>query len=298
MEHLHKSIMVEEILSAFDPKKGQLFIDATLGDGGHTSELLAKGVKVISIDQDIDAITRAFERLRQDHPDKHISVGTGDFKSSDCVLIQSNFQKLQDICDQLDVDSVNGILFDLGVSTMQLLEPKRGFSFVDGPLDMRMDKSLGVTAADLVNGLSEKEMTSLFRSLGDEPRAHVFAHRIVTARVHHHITTTKQLADIIGHNTQRGRIHPATKVFQALRMAVNMEKDALEEVLPQAATLLADEGKLAVISFHSGEDGIVKRFIRDSYLKDLTKKPIVPSESEVARNPRSRSAKLRIAQKI
>lgn len=297
MEHLHQSIMVGEILEALEPKKGSIFIDGTLGDGGHTSALLSHGARVISIDQDIDAITRAFDRLKNDHPELHITTDMSDTKAN-CILVHKNFSALQEICDQLDIDSVNGILFDLGVSTLQLLEPKRGFSFVEGPLDMRMNKDLGVTAADLVNGLSEKELTSLFRALGDEPRAHVFAHRIIKARTGHLIATTKQLADIIANNTPRGRIHPATRIFQALRMAVNMERDVLEEVLPLAASLLADEGKLAVISFHSGEDGIVKRFIRDSYLKDLTKKPIEPSTSEVARNPRSRSAKLRIAQKI
>lgn len=285
LDHLHQSILVDEIISILKPTPKKIFIDATLGDGGHTQKLLEKGALIIGIDQDQDALNRATKRLNLPQPN--------------FILIKDNFQNLTSICQKIKFDSVDGILFDLGVSTHQLLEPKRGFSFVEGPLDMRMDKKLGVTAADLVNGLTQKELADLFFTLGDERRARVYASRIATSRLKKPITTTKELADIIAFNSPRGKHHPATKVFQALRMAVNLEREVLQDTLPQAVSLLKKGGVLCVISFHSGEDRLVKDFLKvQTNLKIINQKPIVPSPAEIKANPRSRSAKLRAAIKI
>lgn len=279
----HRSIFVEEILKMVKPKKGSLIIDATLGDGGHSLTFLEKGATVIGIDQDSEAIERSSKRLA---------------KFKNFTAVKSNFSNLSQVVADLKLKPVDAILFDLGVSTLQLLEPSRGFSFREtGPLDMRMDQQFRATAADLVNGLSEKELTRLFETLGDEPRARVYTKRIVAARQRAPFTTTKQLADLIAHNAPRGRVHPATKVFQALRMAVNLEREAISEALPQAVSILKEGGLLCVISFHSGEDRLIKHFMQTSNLKIITPKPLVPSESEIKNNPRSRSAKLRIAQK-
>jgi 16S rRNA (cytosine1402-N4)-methyltransferase len=285
LPHEHQSILVNEILDIIKPTSKKIIIDATLGDGGHTQSFLDKDARVVGIDQDQDALDRTSKRLKA--------------SGRNVTLVKDNFQNLTEICRQLKIKSVDGILFDLGVSTHQLLESKRGFSFQDGPLDMRMDQNLGATASDLVNGLTEKELADLFFTLGDEPRARIYAKRIAQARLKQAITTTKELADIIAFNTPRGKTHPATKIFQALRMAVNLEREALLTALPQASSLLKKGGVLCVISFHSGEDRIVKNFLKNnSDLKINNPKPITPSLEEVKQNPRSRSAKLRSAYKI
>lgn len=299
----HRSILSAEIIAAFKPQAGDYYLDATLGDGGHTSLLLGHGAKVVALDQDDDALTRAYNRLQEDHPGKKIYIAANrpldKLPDGDCWLVKANFADMSQVAANLHLPLFSGILFDLGVSTHQLLEADRGFSFnQSGPLDMRMDRSLGVTAADLINALSESELADLIFTLGDEPRSKIIAKRIVEQREQHAITTTTQLATIIAHNAPTSRVHPATKVFQALRMAVNLERDSLTRALPSAVALLKKHGILAIISFHSGEDRIVKHFLaQEPTLKATTPKPLVPTVTEVKSNPRSRSAKLRLAQK-
>ena len=219
------------------------------------------------------------------------------------TLVRGNFAHLQEIAQECGFDQVAGILFDLGVSTHQLLTQERGFSFTsDALLDMRMDPDLGVAAADLVNGLRKEELYELFHKLGEERFAWRIARVIVRARSLRPIRTGKELAGVIaGAKPKRkrfGRIHPATRCFQALRIAVNDELNNLKAALPQAVNLLKPGGRLVVISFHSLEDRIVKNFLKgESALKILTKKPIKPSEEEVEINPRSRSAKMRVGEK-
>lgn len=280
----HRSIFVDEIISYFQPLEAKVVLDGTLGDGGHSLHFLQLGATVYGLDQDQQAIVRAKERLKS---------------YSGFTAIHANFRDLTQVAKVHHLPPLDAILLDLGVSTNQLLDPGRGFSFkFSGPLDMRMDTDLGVTAADLVNALSQKELTTLFTNLGDEPKASIYAKRIVQARAAKPITTTDQLASLIGKPSFGQRTHPATRVFQALRMAVNLEKDALTEVLPQAVSLLKSGGILAIISFHSGEDRLVKHFFNTSdQLNVLTIKPVVPTENELNQNPRARSAKLRIAQK-
>jgi len=196
---------------------------------------------------------------------------------------------------------VGGILFDLGLSSYQLERGERGFSWqVDGPLDMRMDQRLKVTAADLINNLSRRQLEEIFFNFGQEKYYRTIAYAVERFRVKKKLETTKELANLIENVVRkRGKIHPATRVFMALRIAVNSELENLKQALPQAVDLLAPQGKLAVIAFHSLEDRIVKRFFNEcSNLETLTRKPIIPNETEVSENPRSRSAKLRIAKKI
>lgn len=272
--------MVDEIVNFFQPVVGKIYLDATLGDGGHSQVLLKHGASVIGLDQDQNALNRTQVRLGQ---------------PENLKLIKANFKDLSD----LNLPPFDGIIFDLGVSTHQLLDPSRGFSFKEGPLDMRMDHSLSVTAADLINGLTEKELSDLFFNLGDEVRAKVYARRIAKARLKHPLNSTRELAELIAYNSPRGKTHPATKIFQALRMAVNLEREALTSALPQAVSLLKKDGTLAVISFHSGEDRLIKVFFKNqANLKIINQKPLTPSMEEVKQNPRARSAKLRLATKI
>lgn len=302
-EYQHRTVLLEESLDLLDLKSGGLYLDATLGDGGHTQAMLEHGVKVVAIDQDPEAITRAEARLKAAFSNKKIVVANTDkitdLDGVDCLLVRTNFANIADVF-QFKFD---GILFDLGVSTVQILKPERGFTFQsEGPLDMRMDPDLAVTAADLLRALSQKELTRLISELGDEPYAALIAKKIVKARQLTPFTTTTQLAELIARLKPTGKIHPATKTFQALRMAVNQERDSLRTALPAAIELLKKGGRIAVISFHSGEDRIVKHFFKDQeqsgVLQILTSKPIEPTELEINNNIRSRSAKIRAAKKI
>lgn len=258
----------------------------------------------MAIDLDPDAINEAANNFGLKVAEEN---GRLVAKSDKIILYQSNFSNLQSVATELNLLPVGGILFDLGVSTHQLETPERGFSFnIDAPLDMRMNpKSSMVTAADLVNGLYEKELAELFWNLGEENFSKPIAKRIVEARQKKKIETTNELAQIVlsvRHRTPSDRTHPATRVFQALRIAVNDELNSLREALPQAVNVLAPGGRVAVISFHSLEDRIVKDFFRDEEekgpVKLVTKKPVTPTDEEVESNPRSRSGKLRVAEKI
>lgn len=300
----HESVLMEETLQCLDPQPGKIIVDGTLGGGGHTSRILAAGARVIGLDHDPEAIAHAANLLRD----------AGDAFTP----VRSSFTRLGEALDNVGIQKVDGILLDLGVSSRQLDEPARGFSFQkDGPLDMRMDPSQPITAADLVNTMSGEQIERILRHFGEEPAARRIAARIVRDRMVKPFTTTLQLAESVeGVVPRRGKAHPATRVFQALRIAVNRELDALSEGLEQAAQRLAPGGRLAVITFHSLEDRIVKTYFKarsaqfidrpewpepkpnpDYIFKAVTGKPIIASAEEQRENPRSRSAKLRAVER-
>lgn len=286
---LHTPVLLNEVVKAFSPAAGKSYIDATLGYAGHTLELLKAGATVVGIDQDADLLELAQNRIAE--------AGL----SALFTAIHSSFAATLD-SDRLNDDSFDGILFDLGVSSYQLDTPDRGFSFrYDAPLDMRMNKDLAVTARDLVNGLGKNELVELFETLGEERAAKKIVAAIIERRRIKPIDSTKQLALLIEKLIpKRGKIHPATKVFQALRMAVNTEREELKAALPSALSKLAQGGLLAVITFHSLEEAITTEFFdgNNQVIELLTKDPILPSPGEIMNNPRSRSAKLRYGRKL
>ncbi len=291
MEKYHEPVLLREVIEALEVKRGKWFLDCTLGDGGHALEILNGGGNVLGIDVDPEALKRAKERLG---------------KFGRLVLIRGNFRDIKNLLMQTELkdQKFKGALFDLGVSSLQLEDPERGFSFLrEGPLDMRMDPDLQVRALDLVNGLNKGELYELFNKLGEEKFARAISDALVSARKVRPIETTRDLAEILEKVVRRKeKIHPATRVFQALRIAVNDELKALEEGLNQVKDLIEKNGHILVISFHSLEDRITKfTFKKWQSLQlgeILTKKPIRPSYEEIVSNPRARSAKLRIFKKI
>jgi len=288
----HIPVLLEETIEALAVQPGGRYIDCTLGAGGHVAAILDRsspGGQLLGIDADPEAITVARARL--------------EAYSSSILLINENFANLKAICIKYGFFPVHGILFDLGLSSLQL-ENNRGFSFQhDDPLDMRLSPSQKVTASDIVNTFSETELAQLIKTFGEESYSRKIAHYIVRERP---LRTTLQLARTIEQaiGERRGRIHPATKTFLALRIAVNHELEYLESALKQAVSLLGFSGRLVVISYHSLEDRIVKRFMHQeasgekACLRLVNKKVITPSHAEVQFNPRSRSAKLRAAERI
>ncbi|HZK12553.1 MAG TPA: 16S rRNA (cytosine(1402)-N(4))-methyltransferase RsmH [Atribacterota bacterium] len=300
----HIPVLTKEILNYLNLKKGGVYIDCTLGGGGHSKALLEKiypyGL-LIGIDQDIEAIETAKEELKS-YRDK-------------VKIIKGNFKNLEEILSDIKIKTVSGIIFDLGVSFHQLKEKDRGFSFKeDSHLDMRMDLNQEFNADILINSYSEKDLAEIFEKYGEERFSKRIARLIVIERKKENINTTKQLADLIIRSLPRTkkrhtwRIHPATRVFQAIRIEVNQELKALEKGLNQAIRVLENKGRVCVISYHSLEDRIVKHQFKEveregkdkgNYgLKIITKKPIIPSLEEVEDNPKARSAKLRVAEKI
>jgi 16S rRNA (cytosine1402-N4)-methyltransferase len=297
MEGYHTSVLLKEVADGLAVAgKADWYLDCTLGDGGYSLEILKRGGKVIGIDVDPEALKRAKERLKEFEQ-------AGRF-----IALQGNFRDIKNlISSQADTAQLKiaGAIFDLGVSSLQLETPERGFSFAKtGPLDMRMDPSLQVKALDLINVLGRKELYELFTNLGEEKYSWKLANAVVRARAIGQIKTTKDLADLVVKEVRGGRekVHPATRIFQALRIAVNDELGALEEGLEAVKELLEKNGRIIVISFHSLEDRIVKLTFKQWELAGLgqiiTKKPIVPGDQEIAENPRSRSAKMRIFKKI
>ncbi len=307
----HEPVMVEEVLQLLDPKPGGTYVDGTVGGAGHALEILKKitpGGRLIGIDRDEDALAESARRLAP--------FGTGK------TLVKGNFADMEDILADIGIGRVDGILLDLGVSSHQLDAAERGFSFAaDAPLDMRMDPGRGATAADLVNSLSEQELKKTLRDYGDEMMAGRIAKAIVARRKKSPVRTTGELADIIlralPSARQRTRIHPATRTFQALRIAVNDELSSLHRAVNAGTGLLKEGGRFVVVSFHSLEDRIVKNEFRswekgcicppdfpycvcrrEARLRVLTRKPIRPSADEVTQNPRARSARLRAAERI
>jgi 16S rRNA (cytosine1402-N4)-methyltransferase len=285
----HQPVLLDEVIEALQPERGGWFVDATVGGGGHAEALLEAGpdVRLIAIDRDSRALARSRERLAR----------FGDRVQ----FIHAPFSALEGVLPEEARGRVAGILADFGVSSDQLDEPEAGFSFLhDGPLDMRMDRrSQKTSAAVLLANTSEDQLEEWFREYGEERFARRIAHAIVQARRIGPLLRTSQLADLIERSVPRGRrgIHPATRVFQALRIAVNRELDEIDAFLESAPQMLGPEGRLAVISFHSLEDRRAKLALRNevrcSEFCDLLPRGVAPSPSEQRRNPRSRSARLR-----
>ncbi len=296
----HKPVMLDEVLSFIKPVKGDIIVDATIGAGGHSCELLKliepEGL-LIGIDKDEEILKIA---------GKYLSKISDSYK-----LYQADYVELDHILDKLKIKKVDGILLDLGVSSLQLDSFDRGFSFSkEGPLDMRMDRTQGMTAEDLLKRLPEKEMADVFWRYGEERRSRRVARAIIQERKKGvGIKTTIQLAKIVekalyipGKYQKKRRIHPATRVFQALRIVVNEELKSLEHFLNNICEVLAGGSRIVIISFHSLEDRLAKRAFREgqnrSQLEILTKKPLIPLDSEIRENIRSRSAKLRAAERV
>lgn len=277
MELQHTAVLFGEALGALNIQPGGTYVDATLGAAGHTRGIVERSGKVIGFDQDPEAIARVLA-----------------MRIPGLTLVQSNFRYLEAKLDELGIASVDGILADLGVSSFHFDDPQRGFSYkFEGALDMRMGQG-DLRAADVVNTFEVEEIADILRVYGEEPKAYRIAKAIVAARP---IQSTTQLADVVRKATGfREAGHPARKTFQALRIYVNDELDALKDLLVASERVLKPAGRLVVISFHSLEDRIVKHFLRDSKtLEVLTKRPVVPSDQEQAENPRARSAKMRVA---
>jgi 16S rRNA (cytosine1402-N4)-methyltransferase len=313
MHEGHLPVLVDEVIEMLAPAPGSLHIDATLGGGGHTERILEAANpdgRLLGLDADPAAIARVEARLGLRYGDR-------------LVLRQANFRELAQVAPTAGFGAVDGALFDLGLSSFQLADRERGFGFrAGGPLDMRFDPSRGVPAAELLASLDTAELTALFRRYGEEPKAPRIARAIVDARRVAPIATAEELAALIErvlppNPRQPRRTHPATRVFQALRIAVNEELDALQEGLAAALDLLRPGGRLVVLSYHSLEDRIVKRFLaaerrgcvcppeipvcvcgRNPRLRLLTRPSLTPTAEEIAANPRARSARMRAAERL
>jgi len=309
---VHIPVLLNEVINFLRCEPDNIYVDANLGDGGHAEHILKKSLPtgiLIGIDRDEDSIKFASDRLSSYRERVHI--------------FHDNFKNIKDVVSgRAGFSKVDGILFDLGVSTRQLMTAERGFSFSqDAPLDMRMDRSRGVTAKEVVNNFEEEKLSNIIYKYGEEKWAKKIARAIVRERGKMPVDTTSQLSDIVvsaippAHRSQR--IHSATRTFQAIRIAVNGEIEILEDAIRDAIDVLNIEGRICIISYHSLEDRIVKNLFREiehgcicphdipkcicgrkGVIKILTKKPVTPSEEEVRRNPRARSAKLRAAEKI
>ena len=312
MELGHLPVLAEEVMQMLAPRPGSLHVDGTVGGGGHTERILEAASpdgRVLGLDADPAAIARTGQRLAR----------FGDR----LVLRQANFRDLAAVAPEAGFPAVDGVLLDLGLSSFQLADPERGFSFrADGPLDMRFDPRVGRPAAELLAELDEGELGDIFRRYGEEPHARRIASAVVTMRSTTPVETAEAFASLVERVVPRrpgraGRIHPATRVFQALRIAVNGELDALEVALGAAVGLLRPGGRLVVLAYHSLEDRIVKRFVaaerrgcicplsfpvcvcgRAPRLRPVGPQPAMPSETEVAANPRARSARLRTAERL
>ena len=309
MDYIHKPVLLDESVKGLNIKEDGIYVDCTLGGGGHTEEILKKATKgkVIGIDQDDYAIERASERLS----------GYKNF-----MPVKNNFSKIEEILNELSIDKIDGIIFDLGVSSFQLDIPERGFSYnYDMPLDMRMDKSQTTTARHIVNGYEENELTRILWDYGEEKWAARIAKFIVEEREQEFIETTGQLVSIIKKaipkSARQEGSHPAKKTFQAIRIEVNRELEILENTVKAAVERLTKKGRICVITFHSLEDRIIKNTFAElnkdcicppefpkcmcehrRKLKIITKKPITPSEEELTENRRAHSAKLRIGERV
>ena len=335
METQHVPVMLEEVLKYLQPRPGGRYIDGTIGAGGHTEAILERSApdgKVLGIDTDVQALTRVRERLADKVNDKRLVLVYGNFAELARIVYEAGFVSASGdaAINQAPTSGIQGVLLDLGFSSDQMDNPERGFSFsADGPLDMRLDQSQPMSAADLVNTASEQELANILWRYGEETRSRQIARRIVRARAKGPITHTAQLAELAaaGAPYKPGAIHPATRTFQALRIAVNAELERLETALPQILDVLSTGekeakgnwggGRMVIIAFHSLEDRLVKEFMRreardcicppgipvcvcghKARLRLLTPKPVTPTGEEVSRNPRARSAKLRAAEVI
>jgi 16S rRNA (cytosine1402-N4)-methyltransferase len=304
----HHPVLYHEIIHALQPRRGGRYVDGTLGAGGHAWGILHHSAPdgiLLGLDLDPQALSLARQRLAE--------------FGSRAVLVQDSYTTLTEQLEQLNWPAVDGIVLDLGISSMQVDTPERGFSFqVDAPLDMRFSPENPIQAADLVNDLPERELADLLFKYGEEKRSRAIARAIVRSRPIH---TTRELAQVVesalGRPARGSRLHPATLTFQALRIAVNQELEAIEAVLPQAVAALASGGRLAVISFHSLEDRLVKTFFRresqdclcpprqplctcghQAVITEINRRPTKPGPEEVEQNPRARSARLRVAERL
>jgi len=290
----HIPVMLKEAIEYLNLRAGMRIVDATVGTAGHALKILEKitpGGLLIGIDKDKEALEITGQRLN-------------DYK--ECFqLLYGDFRYMDSLLEQIGIQKVDGILFDLGVSMHQLSNPQRGFSFQqNGPLDMRLDQESFISAYDLVNNLNEEEISNLLWTFGQERKHNRIARFLVKERQKNPIQTTQQLAQIVAKvvGFYQKRIHPATRTFQALRIAVNRELESLSEGIDKAVELLNPKSRIVVISFHSLEDRIVKHKFKEFALKNklkiITKKPLRPTKQEVMENPSSRSAKMRVAERV
>lgn len=311
MEFKHKSVLFDECMEGLNIKPDGIYVDGTLGGGGHSSgicELLGPNGTLIGIDRDQDALNAASKRLEKYNCNK--------------IFVQSNYSDIAQVLEELDIDEIDGALLDLGVSSFQLDNPERGFSYMnDAPLDMRMSQDDTFTAADVVNDYDKKELTNVISKYGEERWASRIADFIVKAREDKPLESTFELVDVIKAaipaSARRTGPHPAKRTFQAIRIEVNDEIRQLERAVEEFCDVLAPKGRLCIITFHSLEDRIVKDIFnyrsnpctcpkefpmcvcgKKADIKKVTGKPVIPSPAELEENPRSRSAKLRVAQKI
>lgn len=287
----HIPVMVKEVIEVLSPKTGGVYIDATVGPGGHTLEILkyiGPDGKIIGFDRDMETLNIARQRI----------------SDSRVVLKKALFSEIKGILKEEGIAGIDGMLFDFGISMLQVKDMERAFSFSsEYPLDMRMDRSKGITAEEIINTYPAHELERILREYGEERLAEKIARAIVSKRKEGRIRSCKELADLVSKvYGRRGKIHPATRTFQALRIAVNNEINEIKEGLQNSIDLLRSGGRLCTISYHSIEDRIVKNFMRDSerkgLLRILTKKPLTPRHEEIKSNPASRSAKLRGAERI
>jgi 16S rRNA (cytosine1402-N4)-methyltransferase len=306
---MHLSVLREEVLSLLNLREGGVYIDGTLGSGGHTEAILeqiGKDGMVLAIDRDRDALERSEARLKR--------------FGSRCRYVHGNYADIAEIAAREGVQQVDGVLLDLGVSSDQIDTPERGFSFMhNGPLDMRMDQSATLTAADVVNEATESELIRVLRVYGEEASAKRVASAIVHRRKERRFETTEDLSALISDakGGRRGRKHPATQSFQAIRMLVNRELEGVEDGLSGGLEVLGEGGRMAVITFHSLEDRLVKHFFAAHEgrweslaaggerwegslppMKRITRKPVQPTDEECRSNPRARSSKLRVAERV
>ncbi len=292
---IHKPVLLEEVITFLSPYQGEIIVDATVGEGGHSEAILVrvKPKLLVALDTDIEILQQARMRL-SNYPNVKFILG--------------DFSQLSSLLKKEGINEVSAVLMDLGISSFHLEDPERGFSFLkNGPLDMRLDR-IGnkLTAYEIVNSFSEKRLYEIIREYGEERWAKKIARAIVERRTQAKIKSTKELADLVASTIPKRfwpkKIHPATRTFQAIRIAVNKELDSLKAGLKEAINVIKPGGRLIVISFHSLEDRIVKHlyksFEKKKYGRILTKKPIVASSHEIKDNPRARSAKLRVFEKV
>lgn len=306
----HIPVLLSEVIEYLNPEPNQSFIDGTVGQGGHAAEILRRVTPVVRhIDRKVNR-TSGLQAGRQvgrllgiDRDADNLAIAKKRLSNfgKAVVFIHDSYGNVKQHAKEHGFTQVDGILLDLGFSSVHVDDPDRGFSFqADGPLDMRYDISRGITAAEIVNAWSEDELARIFRLYGEEPKARAIAQAIVAERKERPFERTLELSkSVCKVIPRRGKINPATRVFQALRIAVNDELGELERALPDLVDLLKPEGRLAIITFHSLEDRLVKTFMKERLdLETITRKPVVPTREEVNRNPRARSAKLRVTRKV
>lgn len=295
---LHTPVLLKEVLEYLKLSPGKIIVDATIGTGGHSKDIIehiVPGGRLIGIDRDEESLSVSSQRLK-------------DYEGF-CNFVHGNFSDIDVILEGLGIREVDGILFDLGISSFQLQDPNRGFSFqCEGPLDMRMDKSSYISAYDLLNNLNEEEISNLLWTFGQERWHNRIAHLLVAEREKQPIVTTQQLTDIVmkaipyRYRYRHYRIHPATRTFQAVRIAVNRELETLETAVNKAIAVLAKCARICVISFHSLEDRVIKHSFRkaasEGLLEIITPKPVTAIGEELRVNPSSRSSKLRVAERL